>query len=223
MKSITSITYASKCPICISGAFFIVGILAIEIIATAQTIRHNSLSLSDCLSIARRNNPVLSASRAKIRELEADYQTALSSYFPKISLSSHYARLDPGLLSSGNKYGYEVFGGLSINQSLFDGLSTYYNTRASRFGVLAQQQDFQKTEYNVIFSVTSAFYRLLESKENLKVTEDALKQRQNFLAITEAFFKAGKSTRLDFLRAASQATEAEQAKTESAYSIHLAK
>ena len=44
------------------------------------------------------------------------------------------------------------------------------------------------------FNVTQAFYRLIEAKENLKVALDALKQRQEFLTLTEAFFKAGKIT-----------------------------
>jgi outer membrane protein len=223
MKFIKLIHLSISSPILVLFAFLIIYIFTCGIPLSAQTLNYNSLSLDDCVSLARKNNPVLGASRAKIRELEADYRAVRSSYFPQISLSSHYTRLDPGLQWLGPKYNYEVFGGLSIKQSLFDGLSTYYNTQASKLGVQSQKEETQKTEDEVMFNVTSAFCRLLESKENLKVTEDALKQRRSFLAITGAFFKAGKGTRLDFLRAGSQASDAEQAKIESEYAIRLAK
>ena len=43
---------------------------------------HPALSLDECLSLARQQNPVLSASREKIQELLADYNAARSKFFP---------------------------------------------------------------------------------------------------------------------------------------------
>jgi outer membrane protein TolC len=75
----------------------------------------------------------------------------------------------------------------------------------------------------VTFTVVEAFYRLIEAKENLKVAQEALLQRQDFARLTEAFFKAGKVTRLDSFRAQSQVSEAEQAKVEAGNAVCLAR
>ena len=47
---------------------------------------YHALTLDDCLSLAREQNPVLSASREKIQELLADYQAARSKFFPRLVL-----------------------------------------------------------------------------------------------------------------------------------------
>jgi hypothetical protein len=52
--------------------------------AIPQVADYQSLSLEDCLTIAHKENPVLSASREKIQELVADYQAARSSFFPAL-------------------------------------------------------------------------------------------------------------------------------------------
>ena len=71
--------------------------------------------------------------------------------------------------------------------------------------------------------MTEAFYRLMEAKENLKVAQEALNQRQEFGKLTEAFFQAGKVTNLDHVRAQSQVSEAEQAVVEARNAITLAR
>src|SRR5208337_1546061 len=65
--------------------------------------------------------------------------------------------------------------------------------------------------------------QLLEAKENLKVAQEALQQRREFGKLTEAFYKAGKVTNLDYVRAQSQVCEAEQAVVEAQNAVRLAK
>ena len=108
----------------------------------------------------------------------------------------------------------EGFTGVTGKQIIFDGLKTYYNTQAAKTGTQSQKQEVQRTADEVAFTVTQAFYQLIEAKENLKVAQEALQQRQEFGKLTEAFYKAGKVTNLDYVRAQSQVSEAEQAVVE---------
>ena len=108
-------------------------------------------------------------------------------------------------------------------QIVFDGLKTYNNTKAARYGAEAQKEEVQRTADEVAFSVTEAFYRLIEAKENLKVAQEALGQRQEFAKLTKAFFQAGKITHLDSFRAQSQVSEAEQAVVEGDNAVRLAR
>jgi outer membrane protein TolC len=81
----------------------------------------------------------------------------------------------------------------------------------------------ERTGDEVAYTVTEAFYRLIEAKKNFNVAQEALRQRQDFATLTEAFFKAGKVTRLDSFRAQSQVSEAEQARVEAENALRLAR
>ncbi len=205
------------------------GIILQAGIALSQEKNYQALTLDDCLSLARQYNPALAASRERVQELVADYQAARSKFFPRLALISYYQRIDPDRLSPGGAagtqslFGREGLTSLTGKQIVFDGLKTYYNTRAATFGKKAQQQEVARTVDEVAFQVTEAFHRLLEAKEDLLVAAEALRERQEFLKLTEAFFQAGKVTRVDAFKARSQALEAEQGQVEAANAVRLAK
>jgi len=194
-----------------------------------QMTDYQSLSLEDCLSLAGKYNPVLTGATERIRELVADYQAAKSKFFPRLVLLSYYERLAPDRLPPGGSltnmelFKEESLTSISGKQIIFDGIKTYYNTKAAKIGTEAQRQEVRRTADEVAFTVTEAFYRLIEAKEDLKVVEEALKQRQEFAMLTEAFFKAGKVTQLDSFRARSQVSEAELAKVEAENAVSLAR
>ncbi len=196
---------------------------------TARAEDYRVLTLEDCLALAREKNPALSAARERVRELVADYEAARSKFFPKLTLLSYYQRIDPNRLSPGggtttqNLFGREGLTSLTGKQLIFDGLKTYYNTQAATYGKKAQQQEVARTADEVAFLVTEAFYRLLEAKEDVQVAETAVQERRKFLDITEAFFRAGKVTRVDAFKARSQVLEAEQGQVEANNAVRLAK
>ncbi len=198
-------------------------------IALAGARDYQALSLDDCLALAREDNPVLGASREKVRELVADYQAARSKFFPRLVLTSYYDRVPPNRFSSGGALTpFELFkregvAAVTGKQIIFDGLKTHYNTQATKIGTQAQKQEVQRTAEEVAYTVTEAFYRLIEAKENLRVAREALQQRQEFAKLTDAFFQSGKITHLDSFRAQSQVSEAEQAVVEADNAVRLAR
>ncbi|MEW6657327.1 MAG: TolC family protein [Thermodesulfobacteriota bacterium] len=196
--------------------------------SAAQAKDYQVLTLEECLSLARQYNPVLAASREKVQELLADYQAARSRFFPRLVLTSFYTRQPPNRFAPGGSTPNELFKregytGVYGKQLIFDGLKTYYNSQAAQTGTKAQKQEVQRTADEVAFTVTEAFYRLIEAKEDLKVAREALSQRQEFGKLTEAFYRAGKVTNLDFVRARSQVSEAEQAVVEAQNAVRLAR
>ncbi|MHB8066663.1 MAG: TolC family protein [Desulfobaccales bacterium] len=208
---------------------FLVGVIVLWLgQAAAAEKDYQALSLEDCLSLARQYNPVLAGSREKIQELVADYQAARSKFLPRLVLTSFYDRQPPNRFAPGGSTPVELFkregySGVLGKQIIFDGLKTYYNTEAAKHGTQAQKHEVQRTADEVAFTVTQAFYQLIEAKENLKVAQEALQQRQEFGKLTEAFYKAGKVTNLDFVRAQSQVSEAEQAVVEARNAVLLSK
>ena len=198
---------------------------------TAQPLNYQSLSLEDCLALARQFNPALGGATEKIRELTADYRAAKSQFFPQLAFLSYYDRLEPNRLPPGGSTAPpsmdfnkdEAFAGVAGKQLLFNGGQTYYSAKSARIGAEAQRQEALRTGDEVAFDVTQSFYRLIEAKEDLKVAQDALGQRQEFLNLTEAFFKAGKVTRLDYFRAKSLVSDASQAEIEADNALILAR
>ncbi|MDR3566907.1 MAG: TolC family protein [Syntrophobacteraceae bacterium] len=197
---------------------------------TPQTPDYRWLSLQDCLSLARRYNPALGGAVEKIRELTADYRAARSQFFPQLTSAAYYERLEPDRLlpGAGSPKGItpdsaEGFAGVTGKQLLFNGGQTWYGTKAAKIGAQAQKQEALRTGDQVAFDVTRAFYLLMEAKENLNVARYALKQRQEFLRLTEVFFKAGKVTKLDFFRAKSQVSDARQAQAVAENALRLAR
>jgi len=212
--------------------FVFLSTLIISIDAHAESTQgseYQSLPLEDCLSLAREHNPVLSGATEKIRELLADYQAAKSKFFPRLILTSYYVRTNPDRLSPGGAsttqslFKEEGLISVSGKQLLFDGGTTYYSTRAAQKGAEAQRQEVRRTADEVTFVVTEDFFRLVEAKENLKVVQESLRQRREFAALSEAFFKAGKVTRLDSLRAESQFSESALAEIEAKNAVSLAR
>ncbi len=196
--------------------------------AEAGSPDYQALTLEDCLTIARQENPLLGASREKVQELVADYQAARSQFFPRLVLLSYFTRQPSDRFVSGgqpppNLFTKELYGAITGKQILFSGLKNYHNTQAAQKGTEAQKQEVQRTADEVAFTVTEAFYRLVEAKENLLVAQEALGQRQEFAKLTDAFYKAGKVTHLDYFRAQSQVSEAEQAVAEAQTAVRLSK
>jgi len=195
----------------------------------AQRIDYQALSLEDCLALARKYNPGVIGATERIQELMADYQAAKSKFFPRLVLVSYYERANPdrlspqGGLTTQPLFKEEALASVSGKQILYDGGKTYYSTQVAKIGAEAQRQEVRRTTDEVAFTATEAFYRLIEAKENLRVAREALQERQDFATLTEAFFKAGKVTQLDSLRARSQVSEAEQAKVEAENAVRLAK
>ncbi|MDA8092219.1 MAG: TolC family protein, partial [Nitrospiraceae bacterium] len=126
---------------------------------TAQPLDYQSLSLDDCLALARQYNPVLGGATEKIRELTADYRAAKSQFLPQLSFLSYYERLEPNRLPAGgttappsmdfNKE--ETFAGVAGKQLLFNGGQTYYSTKSAKIGAEAQRQGAISTGDEVAF------------------------------------------------------------------------
>jgi outer membrane protein len=185
-----------------------------------------TLSLADCLALARENNPVASQARERIHELVADYEAIRSGFFPRLALTSYFQRLDqdrmpPGGFSPPGQrlFDQEVLTTISARQTVFKGGKTYYGTQAATLAAEAQRAESTRTADEITYTVTAAFFRLVEAKENLRVATEARQQRQAFAAVTEAFFRAGNVTRLDYLRARSLVTDAEQIELEASNAI----
>ena len=73
----------------LTGAVAVLASIISLSIGLAQEKNYQALSLEDCLSLARQQNPVLAGSREKIQELVADYRAAQSKFYPRLAFTSY--------------------------------------------------------------------------------------------------------------------------------------
>lgn len=69
---------------------------------------------------------------------------------------------------------------------------------------------FQVTREETVYRVSQAFSRALDARDTVRVAASTLKRQQAFEALTTDFFKAGKTTRLDALKAEAARLDAER-------------
>ena len=187
------------------------------------------LTLKECLDLALRYNPTISLNRERIQELIQDYNIARSGLFPTLSLRAYANWVDPGRLSPGGGavtttlFGQENLGSVAARQNIFDGLKTYYGMKGAKIGEESQREALRGTKEEVLSQVYQAYYRLLEAKETLGVAEESKKQREGFREMADALLKAGKVTKVDFLRSDSQVIDADQTIVQVRNNIILAK
>jgi outer membrane protein TolC len=170
------------------------------------------LTLDECISLAFQNNPGLQIERERIAELENDYRIAAAALYPRVSLSAYYQQLDSdriGVLPA-MVYSEEALAQARVKQTLFDGGKTRNSRAAALSANEAQKESAEASRLDTVLAVSQAYYRVLESKEILKVSETSREQRAEFFKLTEAFFKAGRATKIELLRAEAQLLDAER-------------
>ena len=173
------------------------------------------LTLAQALDLALRENPNLGAASARSLEAEADYAIAAAGLLPRVAANASVNRLNEDRLSLGNAsstalHTRESFGEMTGRQLLFDGGKTSASKSAAQRSVEAGRMGFQATRDETVYRVSQAFARALDARDTVRVAASALKRQQAFETLTADFFKAGKTTRLDVLKAEAARLDAER-------------
>jgi outer membrane protein len=170
------------------------------------------LTLDQCIELAFKNNPGLQIEQEKITELENDYTIASAGLYPKVTASGYYTRVNPDRVGIQPimQYSEESLGQLKLKQLLYDGGKTRYSGRAASKAADAQRSSTEATRLDTVYLVSQAYYRVLEARELLRVGENSRSQRETFFKLTDSYFKAGKATRIEALKAEAQLLDAER-------------
>jgi outer membrane protein TolC len=186
------------------------------------------LTLDDCIAIALKQSPVLKGEKERLNQAEADYRMARSGLFPNISANAYLNRLNGNRLgptsgsTSTQLYEREDFAGLTAKQLLFNGGKTLYAYRSAQRAKEAAGLNLTVLEDEAVFLVTQAFFQVMEARELVGVAKETVTRQQDFERLTEAFFRAGKVTKLDVLKAQSQRMQAEKDLTSAQGLLRLA-
>ncbi len=197
--------------------------LSVPLFAEIRTI-----TLSNAVDLALRNNLSISQAEKEIEIAEAQYGQAMADFaMPSVSASASFTELDPmsvqnGIISLGipvfngksvqimnigpitNVYPDNYHSGVSISKPLFAGFKLWNNLSIKQAMV-----DFAKTKLTdmkkeVVSSVSISFYNLFLIKENMKMTGDLNRSLKDHMDYAKNTYQAGNATEYDYIRAGVQ-------------------
>lgn len=162
-------------------------------------------TLDDCIAMAARHNPTAQKAKTGIASARGARTRALSGVLPSLSVYSDASRYSSEQVSfyqdqfkiSRNRYS----AGLQLQQSLFDGWSSWATLGAASAGVSAAQHSYQATLSSVAQDVASRFFAVLRAEALLAVATEAEAVATRLLERAQARETIGSASRQEVLRA----------------------
>ncbi len=177
---------------------FLLFIIPAQNLSAADDIKKGDvLTLRQCIAIALKNHPALSAAAGAIHQSESKIGKARAGYYPQLSLQSGYSRRgDPAASLTNSSYDY-YSNALNLNQTLFDFGKTSTAVDIQKLGKQSAEADFQDTTALLTYNVQEAYFSLLKAKMSETVAVETVNQFQQHFEVAQTFFETGKSSKID--------------------------
>ncbi|TET47768.1 TolC family protein [candidate division TA06 bacterium] len=185
--------------------------------ATSAICAGITLSLDECIELALKNNPTIIRNREAVSEAEIGVTISRSSYFPRLDASSSYTRSGNGI--SRGSYS----SGLSFSQILFQGGRNIAVVNAAKAQTEIAVQNLRQRENEIVESVKGIFYSVIKEQDQLSLTDDVLKRRNEDLILIRLKYRAGTESDAAVSEAEANFSQAEYDKLAADERLRLAK
>ncbi|MBI3015491.1 MAG: TolC family protein [Candidatus Tectomicrobia bacterium] len=179
------------------------------------------LSLTQALSVALQNSPLLKASEQEVAMALAKVGQARAQLLPRIDVGTSFHRTTSPLMAFGDRLNQErVTTGdfdprrlndpaaisnfntyLEITQPVYNGGKEWTGLNQSRLAHEAKQREDRRTLDQLRFDVTQAYYGVILGREQLQVARETLKTAEAHEAQARSLFRAGLVVESDVLSA----------------------
>jgi TolC family type I secretion outer membrane protein len=169
------------------------------------------LTLERCIEIALKMQPTIVAAINTVNVNESRVGQAKSNYYPQINWTSSYERINSASgSSSGSTSGFfgrtnEDFDhystGFTLSQTLYDFGKTPTQVKIQNLVLDSSRSDFRNTTEQIILAVKQAYYGVVQTKYNVLVAEDTVKQTQQQLEQAKGFYEVGTKPKFDVTQA----------------------
>jgi len=183
----------------IFSGFLLVLLICSNAFGAEQIKSGDVLNLQQCINIALRQHPNLFAAAATIRAKESKIGQARANYFPQLSLQSGYDRIGPSSSSSLSRSDpYDRYSSyLNLSQNIFDFGKTSTQVEIQSLNKESSEADLLDARSLVIYNVKQYYYGFLQGKMSRDVARETVSSFQQHYEIAQAYFEAGKSSKID--------------------------
>jgi len=175
-----------------------------------------TLTWTDCIKIAEKNNPDLISAMEKINQNDAAKKVVRADLLPQISASAsgEHGKSDTDTLNnSTNSYSY----GITAKQLLFDGFKTVYDMKSANALLDESKLDYSVTSATVRLNLRNAFISYIKVEKMYDITLEIRKRRKHIYDLVKIRYEAGKehigslhSVKADLMQAQADVRAAER-------------
>jgi TolC family type I secretion outer membrane protein len=158
------------------------------------------LTLDQCLEIAVRRSPAITAADSSVNAAGARLGQARSAYYPQVGLTGSATRASSYLDPTNSAQNFYQ-GNATVNQTFFDFGRTPSQVRIQRLNEDASRSDRRDTVSQVVFGVKQGYYSLLQAEKNREVAKETVKLASDQLDQARGFFDAGVKSKYDVTQA----------------------
>ncbi|MBI4620815.1 MAG: TolC family protein [Desulfobacterales bacterium] len=158
------------------------------------------LKLERCVEIALKKQPNIIAAMKAVNINQSRVGQAKANYYPQIDLSSGYSKSSP-FSSASSRSSDEYSSGVSLTQNIYDFGKTATRVDIQRLNLDSSRVDLENVSDQVVFNVKQGYYRLLQSKRNRDVAEEAVRQFKKHLEQAKGFYEVGTKPKFDVTKA----------------------
>jgi multidrug efflux system outer membrane protein len=162
----------------------------------------SELTLQDCVTIALKNNPALSAQRNTMEQAKYSYLAGLNVLYPQVGLSHSFNR-SGGQNSASSSWA----AGISASENLFN-LKAYSTVRSSKLGYEKAEEDYLNQSAALRQTLADAYLALIYAQANLKAQQQIYKIRDDNAKLIELHYNSGVESRGNMMYADALAAQA---------------
>ena len=182
------------------------------------------LTIDEAVGIAIKNNRSVIIAERKVDEQKAGMGEVRSTFFPKMTGSANYTKLDvapyialgkkspfpmppgsPKKITIGDDHLYDL--SFSVQQPLFTGFALTNGYEMAKDSWEAAKNEHAKVENNIIFQTKEAYYTLLKLGELVEISIESVKLMEAHITDLTNMLKVGMIAENDLLKAQVQLSE----------------
>lgn len=153
-----------------------------------------SLTLDQCIKIALKQSPGMRAASLNLTLAKLDVDDARANYLPQVSVSGQY-RFSDDVDFGWERQNYDAQ--IATNYTIWDHGRREAGLAQAKTNTVAVQSDYDRTRQNLIYSITGAYYDLLQAERLIDVNEKLLEISSGNVAKVTAFQEKGKAIPAD--------------------------
>ena len=172
-------------------------------VGLAQNEQKKTLTLTDCIDIALKNNFDLKSSVLKAKSSEINYNQSRSSILPNLNLDYNIGvnngrSIDPSTNGYINKELTFSNAGLTLNTTVFNGFKILNSIKQKRYNMLASEMAIEENKQNLILEVTLRYIQILNNLDALKLAKSRFNSTEKQLKRLKILYKEGSGNPADY-------------------------
>lgn len=188
------------------------------VISDALDHRELDLDLDGLVAAALENRPDLKAVRHRVKAAEKGIGAARASYLPHLNA---FAELNLDTDEAFSRKGESWTAGAMLTWNIFSGMQTIGAVRAARAAAAGAQAQASFREEEILREVRQAYREVLAADAQVDVAEDAMRQAEERLRITQLLYREGLATATDLLGAEAGQTRSKVRRLQALHALNV--